>query len=176
MSGQDWQNIAEEILKPSAKPDELITARTSDITKLGAAVTALVGVVMTSLFGANFAFNGERVESIIAAALIVATCVLAVLLVYASDFRTRGRVVAARFDAITRMAQEHIESDVVALQSKLSAFEDEQDAAHAELVEKLVAALDTARPVVANPIPPASTVPLEDLVRAIVKAYHKQKS
>lgn len=176
MPGQDWQTIAEEILKPSVKPDELITARTSDITKLGAAVTTFVGVVMTSLFGANFAFNGERVESIIAAALIVSTCVLGVMLVYASDFRTRGRVVAARFDAITRMAQQHIESDIAALQSRLSASEEAQDTVHAELVEKLVAALDKTRPVVADPGPTTSTVPLENLARAIVKVYQKQKS
>jgi len=176
MPGQDWQNLAEEILKPRVKPDELVIARTSDITKLGAAVTTLVGVVMTSLFGANFALNSDQVESIIAAALIVSTCVLGVLLVYASDFQTRGRVAAARFDAIARIAQQHIESDVAALQSKLIASEAEQNASHAELVETLVAALEKAGPVVAGPAPATSTVPVENLIKAIVKAYRKELS
>ncbi len=173
MPGQDWQTLAEEILKPSVKPDELVTARTSDITKLGAALTTLVGVVMTSLFGANFAFNGEQVESVIAAALIASTCIAGVLLVYASDFRTRGRIAAARFEAITRIAQEHIESDVAGLQSKLAAVEAEAVAAHAELVETLVAALEKAKPEVAGSLSATSTVPMEDVIKAILKATRK---
>jgi hypothetical protein len=137
----DWQNLAQEVLKPAEKPDELVTARTSDITKIGAAVTTLVGVLVSSLFGANFAFNGEKVESLIAAALIVSTCVLGVLLVYASDFRTRGRVATARFDAIARLGEQHIESDVLALQSRLDASESAQHVLQSELVDKLAATL-----------------------------------
>lgn len=174
MPGQDWQTLAEEILKPSVKPDELVTARTSDITKLGAAVTTLVGVLMTSLFGANFAWNGEQVESVIAAALIVSTCIAGVLLVYAFDFRTRGRVAAARFEAITRLAQEHIQSDVAGLQSKLAAVEAEADSAHAELVETLVTALDKARPEVAGSVPATSTVQMEDVIKAALKTKCKK--
>lgn len=173
MPGQDWQTLAEEILKPKDKADELVTTRTSDITKLGAAVTTLVGVVMTTLFGANFAWNGQQVESVVAAALIVSTCIAGVLLVYASDFRTRGRVAAARFDAITRIAQQHIESDVAGLQSKLTAVEAEANAAHAELVETLVAALEKAGPVIPD-ASATSTVPMEDVIKAILKANRKQ--
>lgn len=164
MPGQDWQTLAQEILKPEAKPDELVTARASDITKLGAAVTTFVGAVMTSLLGANFALSDDKAESIIAAAVVVSSCVIGVLFVYASDFRTRGRVATARFGAIGRLAQEHIESDVIALQSKLTSSEDAQDAVQAELVEKLVAALVKAGTV--DPVPAAS-VSLEDLVKAI---------
>ena len=174
MPGQDWQTFAEEILKPSVKPDELVTARTSDITKLGAAVTTVVGLVMTSLFGANFAWNGQKVETVVAAALIVSTCIAGVLLVYASDFRTRGRVAVARFDAIARIAQEHIESDVAGLQSKLTAAEAEASAAHADLVETLVAALEKATRGVTSSESATSTVPTEDVIQAILKANRKQ--
>lgn len=173
MPGQDWQTLAEEILKPKDKPDELVTTRTSDITKLGAAVTTLIGAAMTALFGANFTWNGQQVESVVAAALIVSTCIAGVLLVYAADFRTRGRVAAARFDAITRIAQQHIENDVAGLQSKLTAAEAEANAAHAELVETLVAALEKAEPVVPESSA-MSTVSMEDVIKAILKANRKQ--
>ena len=169
MPSPDWQTLAQEILKPDAKPDELVTARPSDITKLGAVVTTVVGVVMTSLFGTDVAFNGDRVESIIAAALIVSTCVLGVLLVYASDFRTRGRVATARFDAIARLGQQHIEGDVLALQSSLAASEDARKAELAELVAKLVAALEKAGTVVPDPGPTTSAASPEGLIRAIVQ-------
>lgn len=168
MAGQDWQTLAEEVLRPAVKPDELVTARTSDITKLGATVSTLVAALLTTLFGANFVFNGQQVESVLGAALIVSTCVFGVLMVYAADFRTRGHVASARFDALAQIAQQHVTRDVTALRAKLAACEAEDEARQTQLVEKLVTALEKSAPSTAEGAATTSiVVSLEDLVKAL---------
>ena len=77
-------------------------------------------------------------------------------------------------EAITRIAQEHIESDVAGLQSKLAAVEAEADSAQAGLVETLVTALEKARPEVAGSVPATSTVPVEDVIKAALKTKCKK--
>lgn len=137
MADKDWQTLAHDALTPD-NSDALVTSRTSDITKIGAPVVALLGVLIAAVLGNQFEFDPSKAETVIAAAIIVSTSILGVLLVYASDFRTRGRTAAARFDALARIVQQDIQSqarDTEALRATLTAQEAQLKAAQSELLD-----------------------------------------
>jgi hypothetical protein len=133
MTDTDWQTLARKALE---KEDEPIKARPSDITRIGAPVVALLGTVIAALLGTQFEFDPKQGETVIAAAVIASTSILGVLLVYAADFRTRGRAATARLDALTRLARQELVGKAQAaeaLQATLTLREEELLAARTEL-------------------------------------------
>jgi hypothetical protein len=106
MCEKRWQDIAWEALK---EPEEQISAKPSEITRIGAPVVALAGTLIAAVLGAEFNFDPKQAETVIAAAIIVSISIAAVVFAYTSDFRTRGRLAAARFDALARIVEAEIE-------------------------------------------------------------------
>lgn len=99
----DWKQLAHKALDD--KPEQ-ITADASNSTKNNAWVVGIIGVAAPAIAAGFEAFGDNPAPAVlIAAGAIIAASVLAMAFVIAMDFRTRGLVTVARFEALTVLAQ-----------------------------------------------------------------------
>ena len=94
-----WDDLAR---KEFEKPEEAISARASDLTKIGAPIAAFITTVAASLGG--WASDADPNFSVIAVGVVVATAVGGLFYVFASDFRSRAAGTVARFEAVAKLA------------------------------------------------------------------------
>jgi hypothetical protein len=97
-----WKQLAHNALKDD---NMQVLADASDATKVGASITGLLGVMAPALVAAFELFGDQEPDMFIAAAIVLAAGVLALAIIIASDFRTRGGVTAARFAALSSLAE-----------------------------------------------------------------------
>lgn len=98
-----WKELAHEAL--SDKPEQ-ITANASDSTKRSALVVGVIGLAAPVIANGFEAFGADPPAAVLfSAGAIFAASVFAVAFVIAMDFRTRGLITIARFEALTALAQ-----------------------------------------------------------------------
>ncbi len=99
----DWKQLAHEAL--SDKPEQ-ITADASDSTKNNAWVVGVIGVAAPAIAGGFEVLGADPPAAVLfSAGAIFTASVLAMAFLIAMDFRTRGLVTVARFEALTVLAQ-----------------------------------------------------------------------
>jgi hypothetical protein len=98
-SDKPWDEIARQ---EYAKPDEPISARASDLSKIGAPVAASMAAILAGVGG--WISDAPKGETIIAVAIILAVAVGGLFYVFATDFRARSAVAVARFNNLSRHA------------------------------------------------------------------------
>jgi hypothetical protein len=87
---ETWDELAR---KEFAKPEEPISARASDLSKIGAPVAASATVILAVAGG--FATDADPEFTVIGAALLVSVAAWGLFFVFATDFRTRAAVSVA---------------------------------------------------------------------------------
>jgi hypothetical protein len=97
---ETWDELAR---KEYAATDEPISARASDLTKLGAPVAAFVTAVLAAVGG--WAADAPAGDTVIGVAIVTAVTVGGLLYVFAADFRSRAAVSVARFNNLYRHAK-----------------------------------------------------------------------
>jgi hypothetical protein len=95
-----WDEIAR---KEYAKPDEPISARASDLSKIGAPVATSITAILAAIGG--WVSEAPPEQTVIAVGVVVAVAVGGLLYVFAADFRSRAAVSVARFESLGRHAQ-----------------------------------------------------------------------
>lgn len=88
-----WEELAR---KEYAKPDEPISARASDLSKIGAPVAAFITAVLAAVGG--WVADAPLGHTVIAVAVVVAVAVGGLFYVFAADFHSRAMVAVARFN------------------------------------------------------------------------------
>lgn len=96
---ETWNDRAR---KEFDKPDETISARASDLTKIGAPVAAFIAAIAASIGG--WVSDANPDVSIIAVAVVVATAVGGLFYVFAADFKSRAAGTVARFNTLAALA------------------------------------------------------------------------
>jgi colicin import membrane protein len=84
------------------KPDEPISARASDLTKIGAPVAAFLTAILAAVGG--WVSDAPKAETVIAVAVVSAAAVGGLFYVFAADFKSRAAATVARFESVTRLA------------------------------------------------------------------------
>jgi transposase len=97
---ETWDELAR---KEYADPDEPISARASDLTKIGAPVAAFITAVLAAVGG--WVADAPSGHTVIAVAIVVAVAVAGLLYVLAADFRSRAAVSVARFNNLCAHAK-----------------------------------------------------------------------
>jgi hypothetical protein len=138
MNDQNWEKLAWDELQGGKDGEEQIAAKASDITKLGPPVVALIGALLVGLGGSAANLDWTQGETVIAIGVIVSTTILGVLLIYANDFRTRGRVTVARLEAIANVMdskwdREERHKDLADTNAKLAAVTEELEETREQL-------------------------------------------
>jgi hypothetical protein len=100
-----WDELARQ---EYAAPDQPISARASDLTKIGAPVAAFIVAILASVGG--WVSDAPKAESIIAVAIVVAVAVGGLFYVFAADFRSRAAVAVARFNNLTTLAEREVQA------------------------------------------------------------------
>lgn len=117
-----WGDIAHEALDD--KQDDVIKADATNLTKYGATAVGVVTVLLAAVLGSAWSLDPKQPSVVIAAAIIAAAVVIGVCAVFANDVHTRGVVTAARYDALTRLAEMETQNRV----SEANAARDEAKA------------------------------------------------
>jgi hypothetical protein len=100
-----WDELARQ---EYAVPDEPISARASDLTKIGAPVAAFIVAILASVGG--WVSDGPAAERVIAVAIVVAVAVGGLFYVFAADFRARASVTVARFSNLAKLAEREVQA------------------------------------------------------------------
>jgi hypothetical protein len=122
------------------RPDEPISARASDLTKIGAPVAAFIVAIAASIGG--WVSDADPDVSLIAVAVVVATAVGGLFYVFAADFRSRAAGTVARFEALaTLVSAEAKATDAALAEADTQVREAEaQSKARIEAADKAIAA------------------------------------
>jgi hypothetical protein len=94
---ESWEDIARG---EYSKPEEPISARASDLTKIGAPVAAFITAVLAAVGG--WVSDAPPEQAVIAVAVVVAVAVGGLMFVFATDFRARAAVQVARLETLAR--------------------------------------------------------------------------
>jgi hypothetical protein len=97
---ETWDELAR---KEYGKPDEPISARASDLSKIGAPVAAFATAILAVSGG--WVVDASADIRMIAAAVVVAVAVGGLFYVFANDFRSRAAVSVARFNDLCTHSQ-----------------------------------------------------------------------
>jgi hypothetical protein len=97
----DWQKLAEEALENEKEP---VAAEAASISTNTTAIVATVGLIASGVLVLIEPLEEKPAAIVISAAAIIAAATVAVALIVASDFRTRGSVTQARLAALAQLA------------------------------------------------------------------------
>jgi hypothetical protein len=126
-----WMEIAHEALDD--KDNDVIKANPTNLTKYGATAVGVVTVALTAVLGSAWSLNPKEPAVVIAAAIIAASVVIGICAVFANDVHTRGVVTAARFEAVTKLAEVETDETVSNLKNEVAAANSALDQAKADL-------------------------------------------
>jgi hypothetical protein len=163
-----WDALAR---KEYAKADEPISARASDLTKVGAPIAAFITAVAASVGG--WVADAPAGHTVIAVAIVIAVAVGGLFYVFAADFRSRAAVAVARFDNLCRHSQAEAKAtDKVKQEAERAAREAAETAGAlakqlADTRKELARCKEAAQtpppepPAPEPPAPPATFLPME---------------
>jgi hypothetical protein len=103
---ETWDDLAR---REYAKPEEPVSARASDLTKIGAPVAAFIAAALAAIGG--WVADAPRGHTVIAVAAVVAVAVGGLFYVFAADFRSRAAVAVARFNNLSLRAQGEVKAN-----------------------------------------------------------------
>jgi hypothetical protein len=133
-----WDDLARS---EYAKPEEPVSARASDLTKIGAPVAAFITAVLAAVGG--WVADAPRGHTVIAVAVVVAVAVGGLLYVFAADFRSRAAVAVARLNNLSVHAKVEARANKE-VKSAADAKVDRAEAVAAARVEAADRAIETA--------------------------------
>jgi hypothetical protein len=132
----NWAEIAHKTLDEERQP---ITADATSIAKYGAPTVALITALGAGLFGGLLDLSPkDNPEVVVAGAIVIAAAVLGVFLAFAIDIWTRGAVMIARYQAITRLVHDDEETELAGLRKENARLD-----THLEAMERERAALQS---------------------------------
>jgi hypothetical protein len=97
----DWQKLANEALGEKEQP---ISANAGNVNKVAAGIAAAFGVLGPAAIAVFKPLESKPAVEMASAAGLLVAAILAIAIIIASDFRTRGHVTGARFAALAQLA------------------------------------------------------------------------
>jgi hypothetical protein len=107
---ETWDDLAR---KEYAKPDEPISARASDLTKIGAPVAAFITAVAAGLGG--WVADGPAGPRVFAVSIVIAVAVGGLFYVFAADFKSRAAVEVARLNNLSKFGEAEAKASAAVL-------------------------------------------------------------